>query len=165
MTTPTVTTQRLVLRPLEQSDWPAFRAMLTSPRAAHMGGPFDEDETWRRFCEEIASWHVLPAGVLAITKDGKTIGTCGMLQPPSFPEPEVGWMLFDGHEGQGYATEAVSALIAHVWSETALDTFVSYIGQENYNSQAVATRLGAVRDDEAARPEPDDLVYRHRRAA
>jgi RimJ/RimL family protein N-acetyltransferase len=75
-------------------------------------------------------------------------------------------MLYDGHEGQGYATEAARALRDWAFDEAGLPTLVSYMDRENHASAAVARRLGAVPDPEAARqpgPENDgDLVFRHR---
>ncbi|MCP4820480.1 MAG: GNAT family N-acetyltransferase, partial [Shimia sp.] len=37
----------------------------------------------------------------------------------------------------------------------------SYIDPPNAPSIRLAEKLGAVRDDTAARPDPNDLVYRH----
>ncbi|MEL7026999.1 MAG: GNAT family N-acetyltransferase, partial [Pseudomonadota bacterium] len=47
------------------------------------------------------------------------------------------------------------------FTELGLSTLVSYIDPENARSIALAERLGAVRDDEAEKPEDNPLVYRH----
>ena len=50
------------------------------------------------------------------------------------------------------------------WAAEALglDRLVSYIDPHNARSIAVAERLGAVLDPDAAKQDPEDLVYRHR---
>jgi RimJ/RimL family protein N-acetyltransferase len=83
---------------------------------------------------------------------------------PRFPERELGWILFDGAEGRGIATEAASALrdwaAARGWTG-----LVSYIDPANHRSIALAQRLGARLDPHAVPQDPGDLVYRHRSAS
>ena len=81
--------------------------------------------------------------------------------PADWPETEIGWIMFEGGEGKGYAFEAAEAARTHVFETLGWDTAVSYIDPHNARSIALAERLGAVRDDSAERPHPDDLVYRH----
>jgi RimJ/RimL family protein N-acetyltransferase len=42
---------------------------------------------------------------------------------------------------------------------------VSYTHPDNEASKAVALRLGAVEDPDAPRQDPEDVVFRYRRAA
>jgi RimJ/RimL family protein N-acetyltransferase len=53
----------------------------------------------------------------------------------------MGWALYDGYEGQGYATEAAKA--ARDWAQGRLASLVSYTHASNTRSVAVAERLGA----------------------
>lgn len=73
----------------------------------------------------------------------------------------AGWLLYAGHEGHGYATEAARALRDWATRKLKLSSLVSYVALGNATSIAVAERLGAVRDTLADRPDPNDLVYRH----
>ena len=41
MQAPTLTTERLTLRPMRAGDFPAYAALMASPRAVYMGGPYD----------------------------------------------------------------------------------------------------------------------------
>ena len=43
---PTITTPRLTLRPPVYADFPAYAALMASPRSVHMGGPFDTFAAW-----------------------------------------------------------------------------------------------------------------------
>lgn len=164
MTIPTLTTERLTLRPPSLADFEPFAAMMATGRAIYMDGPMDRRAACDMFASDVAHWHLRGFGGLTVatTSDGAIVGSVAVSQPPHFPQEELGWMLYDGHEGQGYATEAASALRAHVFATNTLSSLVSYIAPENAASIKVATRLGAVRDDDAPRPLGDDcLVYRH----
>ncbi|UJW84039.1 GNAT family N-acetyltransferase [Devosia sp. SL43] len=164
MSIPTLTTTRLILRPPVYADYPAYAAFLASPRSAYMGGPFAGWAAWGMFGHDIACWHLFGHGALMIDlrETGQCIGQVGINHGPPFPEQELGWLLYDGHEGRGYATEAAAALHRWAFEIRKLPTLVSYFDPANVASMAVATRLGATRDDTAAKQDPEDVVYRHR---
>jgi len=160
---PTLRTRRLVLRPMVEADFPAYRDMLATPRSIYMGGPFDEARAWGLFCHDIACWTLYGHGGLMIDVAPTTecVGQVGINHGPLFPEKELGWLLYDGFEGQGYVTEAATALRDWAFAELKLPSLVSYFDPANTRSIAVAQRLGAVRDDDAPRQDADDVVYRH----
>jgi RimJ/RimL family protein N-acetyltransferase len=152
MTAPTLHTARLILRPYVMADFPAYAGFVTSDRTQHMGGPHDAATAWAWFCNDTAQWALLNMGGLIVTLDGKAIGQVALCHGPAFPEPELGWFLYDGHEGHGYVTEAATALRDWAYGPRDLKTFVSYINADNTNSAAVATRLGAQIDPVAVTP-------------
>lgn len=165
MIAPTLHTERLTLRPLTMADYPAYAEFLASPRSIHMGGSYDTFGAWALFCHDAGQWALFGHGGLMIdlTATGETVGNVGISHGPLFPEPELGWFLYAGHEGRGYATEAGRALRDWGFAVRGLPTLVSYVGPENRASVAVAERLGAVLDPTAKRQEgdDDDLVFRH----
>jgi RimJ/RimL family protein N-acetyltransferase len=164
MSIPTLTTERLILRPLKAADFDAFGAFLASERSRFMGGPYEGWAAWGMFCHEIACWDLFGHGGLLIERlsDSAGIGVVEINDGPLFPEKELGWMLYDGFEGQGYATEAAAALKDWAFGALGLPTLVSYFDPANARSIAVAARLGGVPDPDAARQDAEDLVYRHR---
>jgi RimJ/RimL family protein N-acetyltransferase len=164
---PTLQTARLVLRPPALADYPEFRTIMQSDRARYMGGPFDDWGAWGMFCHDIAGWSIFGHGALMIERasDGRCIGEVNINHGPLFPEKELGWMLYEGHEGHGYATEAAAAYRDWAFAELGLATLVSYCHPDNRRSIAVAERLGATRDDNAPREDPEDVVMRHLPAA
>jgi RimJ/RimL family protein N-acetyltransferase len=166
-TIPTLETRRLVLRPPVLLDFGPYRDLMASPRSVFMGGPFDEARAWGLFCHDIACWRLFGHGALMIdvTATAECVGQVGINHGPLFPEKELGWLLYDGFEGQGYVTEAAAALRDWAFAELRLPSLVSYFDPANVRSIAVAERLGAVRDDHASRRDPDDVVYRHLPAA
>jgi RimJ/RimL family protein N-acetyltransferase len=163
---PCLETERLRLREPELEDFPAFEAIMTSERARYMGGPFDRWGAWGMFCHDIASWALFGHGALMIERrsDGLCIGEVSINHGPLFPEKELGWMLYDGFEGHGYATEAAAALRDWAFGTLRLETLVSYCDPANARSIAVARRLGGVLDPVAPRQDAEDLVFRHSRA-
>jgi RimJ/RimL family protein N-acetyltransferase len=167
MTAPTLNTARLTLRPMRVGDWPDYAAFLASGRSAGMGGPYDARAAWGVFCHDVALWSLYGHGALMIDlgSTGETVGQVGLNAGPLFPEPELGWMLYAGHEGNGYATEAAAALRDWSFAHLPLDSIVSYTDPQNLASQAVARRLGAVIDPDAQGIEPVDIVWRHHRGA
>ncbi|MGI2031160.1 GNAT family N-acetyltransferase [Rhizobium panacihumi] len=166
---PTLLTERLTLRVPRMDDWPAYAAFMATERSIYMGGPHAQAIAWGMFCHDVAQWQLLGHGALMIeVREGEATGQCvgqiGINAGPLFPEYEIGWMLYDGFEGRGYAFEAASLMRDWVFRTLKLETLVSYIHPENVASCRLAERLGAVLDADAARHDPADLVYRHTRA-
>jgi len=163
MTIPTLETPRLILRAPRMEDFPAYAALMASPRSIYMGGPFDQRGAWGMFCHDVALWSLYGHGALMI--DVKNTGTCvgqvGINHGPLFPEKELGWLLYDGFEGHGYATEAAEALRDWAFATLNLPTLVSYFDPENHRSMAVSARLGGTRDDNATVQDEGDVVYRY----
>ena len=164
---PTLLTSRLILRAPRMEDWPAYAAFMATDRSIYMGGPHEEAIAWGMFCHDVAQWHLLGHGALMIevregeAAGGQCVGQVGLNGGPLFPEHELGWMLYPGFEGRGYASEAATALRNWAFETLRLETLVSYIHPENAASCRLAERLGAVLDADAARHDPADLVYRH----
>ena len=160
---PTLLTARLTLRAPVQDDFPAYAALWASPRSVHMGGPHDSFAAWGLFCHDIASWHLFAHGALMIDlrSSGECVGQVGINHGPLFPEKELGWLVYAGHEGQGYAYEAATALRDWAFDDLGLPHLVSYVDPANARSVALAQRMGALRDMQAQGQDPQDLVFRH----
>ncbi len=147
------------------ADWPVYAAFMASDGAVYMGGPVAEAAAWGMFCHDVAQWSLMGHGSLMIESraDGTCIGQVGINSGPLFPEHELGWLLYPGFEGQGYALEAATELRRWGFEVLGLQTLVSYIHRDNEKSRRLAERLGAVLDDAAERHDLNDLVYRHPR--
>ncbi|MGO1121033.1 GNAT family N-acetyltransferase [Rhodovibrionaceae bacterium A322] len=162
---PTLTTQRLILRPQTLDDWPAYSALMESDRSCYMGGPFSRFQSWGVFCQDLAQWSFYGHGALMFDdrRTGQCLGQVGINHGPLFPEKELGWFVYPEAEGQGYAQEAAEALRSWAFDSLQLDSLVSYVDPDNLRSRALAERLGAQLDPDAPRQDPTDLVYRHYR--
>lgn len=160
---PSIETPRLMLRPPRLEDWEGYAAFMASARAIHIGGPFTTSAAWGLFCHDVAQWSLMGHGSLMIDEriGGACVGQVCINSGPLFPEHELGWLLYPGFEGHGYAQEAASALRDWGFQVLGLTTLVSYIHRDNEKSRRLAERLGAVPDKTARRPDPADVVYRH----
>jgi RimJ/RimL family protein N-acetyltransferase len=166
-TAPVLTTTRLRLRPIVYQDFNGYVRLMASDRSRWMGGPAGADKAWAYLCFDVAQWSLSGYGGLMIElrATGETMGQVCIGKGPFFPEVELGWFLFEGFEGRGYATEAASRMRDWGFGERGLETLVSYIDPANKASIAVARRLGAVLDAGARPNGPNDLVFRHPRTA
>lgn len=107
------------------------------------GQPWSRDEAE----EALTHWRELFAtqrlGKLrAVRKsDGVLVGRAGYGVYPITGEPEIGYSLYREHWGNGYATEAASALRDWLYRETAWDHF---IGMADVRNAASLKILGAI---------------------
>lgn len=164
--TPILTTARLTLRAPQASDWPAWRDFAASDRARFIGGPMDEAKAWRAFGHVIGMWVMRGYGSFVFHETGSNqpLGMCGPWHPADWPEAELGWTIWtEAAEGMGFAYEAVLAARAHAFDDLNWPTAVSYIDPDNGRSIALALRLAAIMDPDAAQPPGDTsvLVFRH----
>ncbi|MEO1109045.1 MAG: GNAT family N-acetyltransferase [Pseudomonadota bacterium] len=160
---PTISTTRLTLRHHRLEDFEPMAKLFATDWAKYMDGPYSAQDLWSMLGSDVASWQFLGFGAWAVdlTETGEFIGQVGINKPPKFPETEIGWCIFPGFEGKGYAFEAACAARDWAFENTGLTSLVSYIDAPNTRSIALAKRLGASEDPSAARPEPEDVVYRH----
>ena len=130
---PTIETERLILRAPVVEDFPAYARLMASVRSAGMGGPFETRAAWGIFCHGVALWRFFGHGALMIDlrSTRQCLGLVEINHGPRFPEKELGWQLYEGFEGHGYATEAACALRDWAFGTLGLPTLVSYIGRSS----------------------------------
>ena len=143
---PALETARLILRAPVPGDFAPFAAYCASPRARFTGGPLDRGLAWRAFCNITGNWVLRGYSFFVIEEraSGRAFGMAGPWFPEGWPEPEIGWQLWDAaDEGQGYAAEAARGF---AYDELGWQTAISLIVEGNTRSQALARRLGCVPD-------------------
>lgn len=161
---PTLETERLILRGPNSRDLEPFIEFYGSERSKFAGGPKSRHQAWRSFAAELGHWQIHGFGMWSITAKGSeaALGAVGLWYPEGWPEKEIGWMLWPEAERKGIAFEAAIAARRHAYGTLGWTTAVSYIHPQNARSIALAARLGAKRDPEAAFPGDGPChVYRH----
>ena len=162
---PIIETERLTLRPPRVADYEPYAAMLATERGRHMGGPFTADESHWDFHVEVSGWILHGFGLLSMEdrESGSYAGFILIQRLQRYPETELAWMVGEPFEGRGVAFEAAMAARRYLFETRGWSTVVSYIDVDNARSIALAGRLGAVLDEDAAKPgeDADCLVYRH----
>ena len=142
-----IITGRLLLRTAEPDDLEAMHAVLSDPRATlWWSTPPHEtlDQTRRWLSDMIANGPDHPDFVIEL--DGRVIGKAGF-----YVLPDVGYILHPDVWGQGLASEAVGAVIDHVFRTGDLDALTADVDPENAASIRLLERLGFVRTGFAER--------------
>jgi len=159
-----IETERLILRRPDARDVDALAEFYQSERSAMAGGNVPYPQAVTQAYAVLGHWTHRGYGLFAITlkNEDKALGMAGPYYPPGRPATEIGWVLFDGAENHGYATEAAKATITYARNKLGWNEIVHYIVTENTRSIAVAERLGARLDPDAQQPKPKHpcLVYR-----
>lgn len=163
---PTLETERLVLRPYQLDDFDAFAAYFASERSVYTDGPVPRITAWDLFTAGSGRWAIAGHGAWTIARkqDHAAIGLVSLNTAIVLPDPELGWILWEGYEGQGYAFEAAAAARDFAFEILQWPTLISGIHEDNRASIRLAERLGAARDTTVnLADEPETLFYRHPR--
>ena len=143
---PRLETDRLILRGPEHGDFDPLCDFLTDPvRSEGFGTEKNRSAAWRWFALNIGRWALHGYGYFTIEiKDmAKPAGISGIWNPEGWPEPEVGWVVYDGYEGKGIAYEAATRVRDWAYDSLGFTTLTSNIVPGNTRSVALAERMGA----------------------
>ena len=140
-------TERLVIRPWQPDDRPAFTSLMSHPEVTHYvhgGQPYSEaevDEWFSRQARQLAE-HGVCMGALIEKSTGNLAGLAGTQPLGTTGNLEIGWILARDAWGRGFATEAGAAAMRHVLETLARPRVVAIIDPDNEPSKRVAARLG-----------------------
>jgi RimJ/RimL family protein N-acetyltransferase len=144
-----LTTSRLLLRPFRLKDWPAIHAYASDPAATRYVpfGPNTTDETIEFVEQSVAEWAkpVMSAFrfVITLRDSGEVIGACNITRiPEQDDQATVGYFLNPQRWGNGYATEAVEALIGFGFETAQLAKLIAWCDAENVASWRVMEKSG-----------------------
>ncbi len=154
---PTLRTERLTLRAPVLADFEPYAAYWASDRSCYMDGPKDERWAWGKFSAHVGHWTLRGFGFWAVRDAAGPVGMCGVHRPSTIPDPVIGWILYGGREGRGYATEAARAALLW-WFARGEPICTASIERGNAASRAVARRLGGRDTGRVPEGEPDTLT-------
>ncbi len=147
---PVLETQRLTLRGHRLDDFDDCAAMWADPAVTRYitGKQSTKQQSWSRLLSYVGHWTLLGFGYWAIESKAtsKFIGELGFanfkreINPSIGDAPELGWALMSHAHGNGYATEAVRAVVA--WGDAHLTsrTTVCIVNPENLASVRIAEK-------------------------
>lgn len=161
---PTVETARLRLRAPIPSDFAAYAEFRLSERTRILGGPNPRDEAFHMICALVGHWHMRGFGrwMVADRATDAPLGVVGLYYPDGWPEPEIGWQVFDGAEGKGVAHEAAVAARDFAYDTLGWRRVVSLIVPTNARSIALAQRMGCTREAQFLHPFHGPMdIWRH----
>ncbi len=147
---PTLTTERLVLRPFTEADLAALVPIHADPSFwwYPLRRAMTEQETVDFLQRVIGRYESDGFGVEALVErtSGDVIGWAGLAVPHFLPQilpaVEVGWRLAAPYRGRGLATEAGGVAVEWGFTEGGLERIVSIYETENVASGRVMERLG-----------------------
>ncbi|MCM4085128.1 GNAT family N-acetyltransferase [Paractinoplanes hotanensis] len=115
---PALCTERLALSAFTEDDAAELHELFADPRTHTIGsGPFTAfAQTSRWIANRMATQrdHGLCWYALRRIDTGQLIGNCGLFAGRTgYAEPEIGYLIAEGHRGVGYAAEATAAVLRH----------------------------------------------------
>jgi RimJ/RimL family protein N-acetyltransferase len=148
---PILETERLTLRGHCPEDLDESMTLWSDPLVLRYinARPSGREEVWARLLRYIGHWSVTGYGLWLIRErsTGRFVGEAGLADfkreiSISFDgAPETGWVLAPWSHGRGYATEAMTAVLA--WADAAAHLrTMCIIHPLNIASRRVATKLG-----------------------
>lgn len=143
-----IETERLILRRAREDDLDAMHAVLSDPVAMRYWSTLPHDSI-----DQSREWL---ASMIAITPDegsdfvieqaGRVIGKVGCHR-----FPEIGYILHPSAWGEGFATEALGAVITHVFTNHPIDAIRADVDPRNAASIRLLRRLGFEPDGRSKR--------------
>lgn len=147
MTTTTLTTNRLSLRPFCPGDLEDLHSLYGNPEVMTIRklGVQTHAQTGRHLDEMIRHWSEKGFGMWAVLEGdtGTFLGECG-LRPvgPDDPAIELSYGLLPQYWGRGYAREASVAALDFGFTSVGLDEIVALARADNVRSRRVLEWLG-----------------------
>jgi RimJ/RimL family protein N-acetyltransferase len=153
LTTPTLETDRLRLRPVTDADADALFAMHSSAQVLRYwdSPPWTDPARAQRFVTASRTMAEDGTGVrLAIDRraaDSSFLGWCSLSRwNPEYRSAAMGYCFAEEAWGQGYATEAARALLAWAFGTLDLNRVQAETDTRNLASARVLEKLGFVRE-------------------
>jgi RimJ/RimL family protein N-acetyltransferase len=169
MDAPILTTERLLLRMLQDSDFEQYAAIHMDPDVTRFTARVQLDlfESYKHLAMIVGLWHLKGFGMWgAFERDSqKLVGRVGFHQPVTWPDFELGWTIGKQFWGKGYAPEAAKACLDYAFDTIGKKRVISLIDPQNVASIRVAEKIGEHLTDERFTTGGHELlVYEARRA-
>lgn len=142
-------TKRLVLRELHKDDWQEVLRYQSDPR-------YLEFYSWaERTAEDVRDFVAMLVALqhehprtkfqlaIMLKQSGELIGNCGVrMNRSDATEADIGYELAPGHWGNGYATEAATAMVEYGFNELGVHRIWSWCIADNVRSVRVLENVG-----------------------
>jgi ribosomal-protein-alanine N-acetyltransferase len=143
----TITTSRLVLRPLAEEDVDPLHRILGDRdvlRYFPNTNPPARDRVQKLISGQLKHWEERGYGWWAIERRSPNglIGWSGLQFLPETEEVEVAYLLGKAFWGRGLATEAAQACLQYGFEQVELESIVAIVHPENGASRRVIEKLG-----------------------
>jgi RimJ/RimL family protein N-acetyltransferase len=144
---PTITTPRLILRPLEPADVEIlYRIYLVEGVLQYFPNPAPPplEKVQRFIAGQEKHWAEYGYGNWGILSEGESqiIGWAGLQYVTELDETEVGYLLDRSFWGRGYASEAARASLQFGFENFNFDHIIALVHPDNFGSRRVIEKCG-----------------------
>ncbi|HEX8255362.1 MAG TPA: GNAT family N-acetyltransferase [Thermoanaerobaculia bacterium] len=152
MNAPTLTTERLHLRMLQESDYEEYAAIHMDDEVTRFTARMHLDrlDSWKHLAMIVGHWQLRGFGMWGVfeRETNRLAGRVGFYQPETWPDFELGWTIGKAFWGKGYAPEAAKACLDHAFQVMKKKRVISLIDPLNVASIRVAEKIGETLSDE-----------------
>lgn len=149
-----IETERLVLRRFSLGDAPSMHAYASLPEVARymLWEPLTLQETEARLARWLESEGDMEEGdnlsyAITLKGSGELVGDCGLgFRDKAARQAEIGYSLHPGHQGHGYATEAVREMLRLGFESCNRHRIYARCDARNEGSWRLMERLGMRRE-------------------
>lgn len=148
MKQPTLTTERLVLQPFTLNDAPDVQKLAGDPAIAdttlNIPHPYADGmaEAWIQSQADAFTKKGNITYAITLHEDGRLIGAIGLTQDQRHKRAEMGYWIGKPYWGQGYATEAATALLTYGFETLQLNKIYATHFKRNPASGRVMQKIG-----------------------
>ncbi|MCV6577036.1 MAG: GNAT family N-acetyltransferase [Cohaesibacter sp.] len=159
------TTDRLILRQIEESDADFLLALMNEPAYHAMIGDrgLRAPDDARLYCRDILRTSYQKHGFglyLVCLKDGDRtpVGFCGLLKRDWLEDVDIGYAIQSRYWRRGYAFEACQMVLSHAVDDLKLKNVMAITSIENEASMSLLLKLGFHRQDQMLHPDSGDML-------
>lgn len=168
MDAPVLTTERLLLRMLQETDFEEYAAIHMDAEVTRFTTRthLDRLDAWKHLAMIVGHWQLRGFGMWGVFErdSGRLVGRVGFYYPDGWPDFELGWTMGRASWGKGYAPEAARACLDYAFDVMKRDHVISLIDPANVSSIRVAEKIGETLRGEAVIQGHRVLIYGAQRA-
>jgi [ribosomal protein S5]-alanine N-acetyltransferase len=143
----TLETERLVLRPLSDTDLDALHRISNEPLVRPYlwdDEPVSMEQIEGIFSQSVREFAKKGLGLFGVRLRGEAelLGLCGFRSLENTDEIELAYQLSQKWWGRGFATEAARACLHYAFEEVGLERIVAGVEPQNVASKRVIEKLG-----------------------
>ena len=140
------TTQRLTIRPFEETDFKDVYSMYQNEETCRylLHEPWEEHDAREQFQKKLENNQLTKESSLslAVLYEGKVVGDISTFYTEMKDTVEIGYIFRADYSGKGLATEAVRALVDWLFYEKDIHRIQAYLDTRNTSSAKLCERIG-----------------------
>ncbi|MCL1065394.1 GNAT family N-acetyltransferase [Shewanella olleyana] len=145
-------TDRLTIRSMQESDWPDVLALNTNQSVLkHIRKVTSVADIKETFSQRLAPWDYASGKwltlVIETVNTNEFVGLTGFYcESEVMNRAEVGYLIAPNHQGLGYGTESLKAVIDWGIHQFNIQKFIGYCAVENLGSANVMLKCGFLQE-------------------